>query len=109
MELSLTKSEKEVVKLKALGYGEKQIASVRFNSINTIKTHVRNALEKNNLKNGFELVARYAANHPNMFRNMIVALFMSIQGLTMISGDDIYRIYKTKTRVKISRVKRIKY
>lgn len=108
MKLTLTKSETRVVRLKALGFCEKQIADKLFNSINTIKTHVKRAMMKNSLKNGFELVARYAANHPNMFRNAIVVLFLSIQGFICVAENDIYLRKNVKSRVKIVKVRRVK-
>ena len=67
MKLRLTKSEMKVVKHKALGLSEKQIADKLFNAIPTIKKHLQNARNKNGLKNSFELVARYAANNPFIF------------------------------------------
>ncbi len=103
MKLQLTKTEAEVVRLKALGHCEKQIASIRFNSIHTIKTHVKRALTKNALTNGFELVARYAANHPDIFKHAIIVLFLSIQGLICVTENDINLRRSTRSRVRIAR------
>lgn len=114
MELSLSKSETEVVHLKALGYSEKQIANKRFRSIHTVKKQVKDALTRNAISNGFELVARYAANHPNMFKNAIVVLFLAIQGLMFVDfkEDNLKRTKKPKTKLvkaKLKRGKKIKF
>lgn len=107
MKLELTKSESEVVKLKALGYAEKEIAEIRFNSIHTIKTHVKRALTKNSINNGFELVARYAASNPDIFKNVIVILFLSIQSLMIIPGiATVEQI--TRKNIRVIRVKAVR-
>lgn len=108
MALELTKSENEVVRLKCLGFSEKQIACQRFVSLHTVKTLAKRALRKNNLKNGFELVARYAANHPNLFKNMLVVLFLSIQGFIISIDADIDLRRSTRSRVKTVKVRRSK-
>ena len=54
--LSLTKREKEVLKLMALGLSSGEIADKLFISITTADTHRRNIRGKLNLKNNFDTV-----------------------------------------------------
>lgn len=48
---SLTPKEKEVMKLVADGYSNKEIANMTFNSIHTINTHRKNINNKLSAKN----------------------------------------------------------
>ena len=100
---SLTKSENEVIELKAMGFLEKEIADQRCVSIHTIKTQVKRAIKKAQARSSYHLIAKYAAAHPNMFKNMTVALFMSIQSIVMFSEyrDDYRRPVKHKTYKRV--------
>ena len=104
----LTKSENEVIQLKALGFIEKEIADKRCVSLNTIKAQVKSSIRKLRVRTGYQAVAKYVATHPDRFKHMIVTLFMAIQSIVMF-GDytDDYRkptkqkthkVYRTKTR-----------
>lgn len=48
---SLTDKEREVIKLVADGYSNKEIADMTFNSIHTIGTHRKNINDKLSAKN----------------------------------------------------------
>lgn len=89
MKLNLTKSETKIVELKAKGYPAKKIGDMRFVSINTVKTHIKNALKRNKLGNGFELVARYAASNPEIFKPCLFN-----------SESDLIRLRRTKKRIE---------
>ncbi|MCP3929248.1 MAG: response regulator transcription factor [Bacteroidetes bacterium] len=60
--ISLTKREKEILKLIAMEYTGKEIAAELHISINTVETHRRNLLRKLKAKNTAGLV-RYAMKH----------------------------------------------
>ena len=103
----LTKSENEVIKLKSLGFINKEIADKRCVSIHTIKTHVKRAIKKTGVSSAYELVARYAISDPNLFRNLIVALFLSIQGLIIVPRTSFVE-QRRRRIVKVSRAKSIR-
>ena len=100
---ALTKSENEVIELKAMGFLEKEIADRRCVSIHTVKTQVKRAVAKAKARSTYHLVAKYAAAHPNMFKNLTVALFMSIQSVVMFSEyrDDYRRPVKNRTYKRV--------
>ena len=105
MDLQLTKSEERVIKLKARGFLAKQICDKLYLSIHTVKMHTKNALKRNNVTNGFELVARYAITHPDLFKTVIVALFLSIQSFMIIDHTD-YDLRRVRKTTKIVKVKK---
>jgi len=86
MALNLSKSERDVIRLKCLGLIEKQIADKRCVSLNTIKTQVKRAIEKTGVKNGYELVARFALDNPNIFKNSMVVFFLTIQSFMIFNN-----------------------
>ena len=61
-EPSLSEREREVIRLVALGYTNRQIADTLFLSVKTVETYRARAMEKLGLKTRAELV-RYALNH----------------------------------------------
>lgn len=96
----LTKSENEVIKLKCLGFIDKEIAVRRFVSPHTVRTLIKRAIKKTGVKSCYELVARYAQSNPNLFRNIIVGLFVSIQGLIVFTPNEIdLRRSRNTTRI----------
>ncbi|MAX71844.1 MAG: hypothetical protein CMC76_12235 [Flavobacteriaceae bacterium] len=106
---ALTKSENEVVKLKAQGYLEKEIADLRCVSIHTVKTQVKRAIQKASAKSSYHLIAKYAAVHPELFKTMIAVMFLSIQSIVMFGDytDDYRKPTKQKThKVYRTRVRR---
>jgi DNA-binding CsgD family transcriptional regulator len=96
---SLTKSENEVIRLKALGYYEKEIADIRCTSIHTVKALVKRAIKKTKAKSSYEVVARFAITCPNLFKYAVVALFMSIQAYMIQTefNEDLRRPNTQKT------------
>jgi len=60
--ISITKREKEILKLVAMEYTSKEIAAELFISSNTVETHKKNLFRKLNSKNVAGLV-RYALKH----------------------------------------------
>lgn len=58
----LSKREKEILELILQGNTSQQIADELFISKNTVDTHRRNILDKNNLKNMHELVLSFNSN-----------------------------------------------
>ncbi len=54
--LDLSAREREIVGLIVKGYSSKEISEKLFISVNTVNTHRRNLLEKNNFKNTKELL-----------------------------------------------------
>ena len=55
-QLQLTGREKEITQMVAEGMSSKQVASKLFISIETVKTHRRHILQKNNLNNFSQLI-----------------------------------------------------
>ena len=89
---ALTPSENEVIQLKAMGLIEKEIADKRCVSLNTVKAQVKSSIRKLRVRTGYQAVAKYVANHPELFRNMVVAMFMSAQSIVMFADyRDDYR------------------
>lgn len=52
---SLSKREKEVLKMMAFGMGSQEMAEKLFISVNTIKTHRKKVIQKLEIKNSFDL------------------------------------------------------
>jgi DNA-binding CsgD family transcriptional regulator len=103
MKLELTQCEIKVVEYKARGFSAKQICDKLFVTVHTIKQHTKNALRRNALANGFELVARYSANHPELFRNAVVIGFLCIQGLICLDVQN-YDFKRSKSKAKTVRL-----
>lgn len=78
MKLDLREHEIEVIELKAKGFLEKQICDKLFVSIHAVKMRIKRALKRNNLSNGFELVARYAAKHPEIFKKAFIVAIATV-------------------------------
>lgn len=99
----LTKSENEVIQLKAMGFLEKEIADRRCVSIHTVKTQVKRAVRKARARSTYHLVAKYAATHPELFKTTVVTLFMCIQSIVMFQDyrEDYRRPMKVKTYKRI--------
>lgn len=62
-ENNLSVREREVLKLIAEGYSNKEISNVLMISIKTVETHRANIMKKNNFKNVTELVLYAVRNH----------------------------------------------
>lgn len=65
----LTKTENEILKLRCFGFIEKEIADKRHISHVTVKTHIRNAMRKTRYRSLYQLVAHYALENPNIFKD----------------------------------------
>ncbi len=61
-DMPLSPRELEVLRLTAQGHSEKIIGDMLFLSVETVKTHRRNMLQKSNAKNSIELVKTAIAN-----------------------------------------------
>lgn len=59
----LSAREREILKLLAEGYSNKEISDILLISIKTVETHRANIMRKNNFKNITELVLYAARNH----------------------------------------------
>lgn len=107
MELELTTIEENYTVHKCKGLPEKQIADKCYRSVHAVKQALKRAMKRNNISNGFELVARYAAAHPEIFRNLIVVICMTAQSISMFSDyrDDFKRGRKYQTK-KLSRIRK---
>ncbi len=61
-DMPLSVRELEVLRLTAQGHSEKAIGDMLFLSVETVKTHRRNMLQKSDVKNSIELVKTAIAN-----------------------------------------------
>jgi len=59
----LSVREREILKLLAEGYSNKEISDMLVISVKTVETHRANIMRKNNFKNITELVLYAARNH----------------------------------------------
>ncbi|MGN0169811.1 MAG: response regulator [Lachnospiraceae bacterium] len=59
----LSRREREILKLLAEGYNNKEIADMLIISVKTVETHRANIMKKNNFKNITELVLYAVRNH----------------------------------------------
>ena len=98
MGLELSPCQEEIVKLRCNGLLIKEIADVRFVEEDTVKTHFKRALKKNKITSAWELVARYAAANPHIFKTAIAVVFTVIQSFSIATSNDDVRRFKTSRK-----------
>lgn len=101
----LTKTENEIARSVALGDSLKMIAAGRYRSIETIKTHIKNICKKLDARGVVDVTRIYVLEHPEFFKNLIVAFFISVQSfIVMCSVDVDLRRHSNSSRiVRVSR------
>lgn len=92
---NLSKSESENVRLRALGFINKEIADQRCVTLETVKKQFKVAVAKTNVRSTFELVARYAQANPNLFKNAVASLFLVIQIGMITQTHKVERTHRT--------------
>jgi DNA-binding CsgD family transcriptional regulator len=99
-EAILTKTEDQVIRLKLMGYQQKEIADRICRSLDTIKVHFRNIYEKINVQNEIELYNWYAENILQInIRQMlqVVVLMLIISPSIFSRNNEIQRSFRSKT------------
>ena len=101
---TLTTAQEEVLKLKALGFIDKEIADKRCVSAHTVRTQIKRILKKSNARSMYHLVAKYAAQNPSMFKTMALAFCMTAQVASMSNTEDtFFKVKRAKRTVKVRR------
>ncbi len=67
----LSKSEKEVLKLRCFGFENKQIADKRCTSVHTVNTQTKAIVKKLNATNLFQAASCFVALNPDTFKKMV--------------------------------------
>lgn len=104
----LTKREKEISKLIAVGLIEKEIAAKLFISVHTVHTHTKRIRKKLHARNTADITRSYILSLPNPMDILKAMLFLVIQLHVIIGNVDIDLRRTKPTRISQNRIVRVR-
>lgn len=104
-----THSEMEIAALLAKDLSEKQIATRRFTSHNTVRTHTRNMRKKIGANSNIGIVVRYLRSLDNKSKHLIgiAFVFMALVFNTANTGQTAINGYENDSQVKYQSFKTV--
>lgn len=103
----LSPTEIEISESVALGNSMKEIATQRFRSIETIKTHVKNICFKWNARGIVDITRIYTIENSSKFKLLIVGIFLGVQGFLITPDSDAQlRNAKPQRTVRVQRTRK---
>ncbi|SFS30401.1 response regulator transcription factor [Lutibacter maritimus] len=96
---TLTKTEEQILQNTMQGFSNKEIASTRFRSVNTVITHCKRIKSKLNAKNMSHAILIYLGSIDNPKQIVQALMFLVIQSFIIFSENDfeMRRVNKIKT------------
>lgn len=105
LKAQLTPSEYQVAELVTRGYSEKEIASQRFVSENTVRTHTQNIRKKIGARSAVDVARQFILSLENPKHFFVAVFFFGVQGFIIAQNASIeirkpHRVHRVARRVK---------